>query len=333
MSYKVIPLPKAKKIYSRDYVYNLYVTQQLMQGEVASILNISGNAVKSLLEYFDIKVRSKSESRKISLSKLTPEERSELGKRSARGREKRTDEQKAETRAKTRATWLKKYGVEYACQSEVVKNKSRQTCLERYGVDHPMKVEEIKNKCVTASTTTIRNKTTEEKAEIVAKANATKKNKTDAEKAETHRRMSEARKRTAANMTAEAKKEMYRKAAETKRKNHTFNTSRPEKELYEQLVIKYGVEDVKTQYVDDRYPFHCDFYIVSKDLFIELNKFPVHYTEPFDETNEEHVALLEHCKTNPQNWIEEGLVRVWAGSDVVKMNTAKQNNLNYVVIY
>lgn len=116
--------------------------------------------------------------------------------------------------------------------------------------------------------------------------------------------------------------------------NHTFNTSSPENDYYEYLCDKYGKNDVIRQFKDDdRYPFNCDFYIKSQDLFIELNLFPTHYFEPFDENNPLHVEHLEHCKRNPKNWIERQQVLVWAGRDVIKRQTAKKNNLNYLTIY
>ena len=116
--------------------------------------------------------------------------------------------------------------------------------------------------------------------------------------------------------------------------HNSFNTSKPEEELYKQLCNKYGVRNVKRNYNEDpRYPWHCDFYVVSEDLFIELNKFPTHYTEPFDENNPDHIKLLEHCKTSPNNWIESEMVNIWAGTDVIKYNTAIKNNLNYRIIY
>lgn len=121
------------------------------------------------------------------------------------------------------------------------------------------------------------------------------------------------------------------KAWQHKIEHGTFNTSQPEEQLYIELVNQYGV--VYRQYKEDRYPWHCDFYIPSEDLFIELNRFPTHYTEPFDETNQEHLALLEHCKTNPSNWVEKRMVTVWAGSDVKKRKWAKEHNLNFKMIY
>ena len=56
------------------------------------------------------------------------------------------------------------------------------------------------------------------------------------------------------------------------RLHNTFNKSKSEDKMYQKLCEQYGASDVIRQYYDKtRYPFHCDFYIKSKDLFIELN--------------------------------------------------------------
>lgn len=128
-------------------------------------------------------------------------------------------------------------------------------------------------------------------------------------------------------------RDIQNKIQNSKREHKTFNTSLPEKELYLYLCGVYGEDDVARQYKDERYPFNCDFYISSKDLFIELNLFPTHGTEPFDENNIEHLRYLEHCRQSPANWIEEQIPKIWAGTDVVKYKIAKQHNLNYVRIY
>ena len=82
------------------------------------------------------------------------------------------------------------------------------------------------------------------------------------------------------------------KALETKKKNGTFNSSKPEEDYYNLLKEKYGEEDVVRQYRDERYPFACDFYIKSLDLFIECNYSWTHGGHPFDENNEEDLKLL-----------------------------------------
>jgi len=129
-------------------------------------------------------------------------------------------------------------------------------------------------------------------------------------------------------------------SAELKRKNGTFTTSRPEEGLYSELCNEYGEDNVIREYTDERYKnpytgylFNCDFYIKSKDLFIELNKFPTHYIEPFDNSNIEHIKLLEHCKNEPSSWVEEQMVDIWAGTDVLKKSVAEQNKLNWIAIY
>lgn len=121
------------------------------------------------------------------------------------------------------------------------------------------------------------------------------------------------------------------------RKSNEFD-SEHEKKIYNYLVSKYGEHDVIYHYTDERYSFNgmmyeCDFYIKSKDLFIEYNGFPNHYTEPFDKNNEQHIKLLEQCKNNPKNFIDCQLVTVWAGTDVEKLHCAKKNNLNYKIYY
>lgn len=58
----------------------------------------------------------------------------------------------------------------------------------------------------------------------------------------------------------------------TKRKNNSFNSSKAEIQLQKKLVEVFGKCDVVRQYFDrERYPFKCDFYIKSIDLFIELH--------------------------------------------------------------
>ena len=128
--------------------------------------------------------------------------------------------------------------------------------------------------------------------------------------------------------------EIQTKIQITKRNNHTFNTSKSEEDYYKYLCNLYGKSDIVRQYKDlVRYPFNCDFYIKSKDLFIELNLFPTHGKEPFDLNNKEHLEYLERCKISPANWVEEQLPLIWAGTDVLKYQMAQQNSLNYLRFY
>lgn len=121
------------------------------------------------------------------------------------------------------------------------------------------------------------------------------------------------------------------KQYETKKKNGTFNTSIPEQKLYNKLKLKFP--DVIHQYKDNkRYPFICDFYIPSKDLFIELNFHWTHGKEPFDKNNKNHLEILEKWKLK-NNKFYNNAIYCWTLLDVKKLETFKKNKLNYKIFY
>lgn len=137
--------------------------------------------------------------------------------------------------------------------------------------------------------------------------------------------------------TEEERFENLKKSWRTKRENGTWNTSKPEKTLYGLLCDKYGERDVLQQYVDDeRYPFHCDFYIKSQDLFIELNAHWSHGKHWFDASNVNDLKLLEKWKVRAK---ERGsryyyaAIDVWTVRDLLKRQFAIDNELNYIVFW
>lgn len=112
-----------------------------------------------------------------------------------------------------------------------------------------------------------------------------------------------------------------RKATEKLNRKNRLCRSKSEQLMYDCLINIY--ED--TQYdirVDDRYPYYCDFYIPSKDLFIELNAHPSHGRLPYSE------LLFEEYNSYPKKWVD-----VFARRDVEKQLCATNNNLNYIMIY
>ena len=132
-------------------------------------------------------------------------------------------------------------------------------------------------------------------------------------------------------------KAAYRKAYETKKKNGTFNTSSFEEDLCASLILRYGNTDVVREYNSDvRYPFRCDFYIKSLDLFIELNGHYTHGGHWFDENDEEDIKQLEEWKRRNKSkkyGKYSGAIDVWTRRDVLKREMARKNNLNYVVLW
>lgn len=139
---------------------------------------------------------------------------------------------------------------------------------------------------------------------------------------------------TFANKTEEEIKETQFKIYQTKKKNNSFHISKPENELYSLLCEQYGVNDVIRQYSEERYPFACDFYIPSKDLFIELNASWTHGRRPYNPNDDECIKQLniwkEKSKTSD---FYKQAIYTWTDLDVRKQTCAKKNQLNYVTIY
>ena len=116
------------------------------------------------------------------------------------------------------------------------------------------------------------------------------------------------------------------------RKNKTFVTSKPEQIVYDKLCDIFGKDDVIKQYCSDVYPYLCDFYIKSRNLYIELNITWTHGGHWFDQNNIGDVSLM-------QKWIDkhtkyyDNAVSNWCNRDVKKRFFARRNCLNYLVFW
>lgn len=131
--------------------------------------------------------------------------------------------------------------------------------------------------------------------------------------------------------------EAKRKEYLTKKLNGTFNTSRPEKEMIASLIAEFGEGDVIHPYRDERYPFNCDAYIKSLDLFIEFNGTIEHNRRPFDKTNPEHIAevnrFLKKAKLSGEHSRYWNIIKWWTEIDPKKLETFRKNKLNFKIIY
>src|SRR5699024_4649363 len=132
------------------------------------------------------------------------------------------------------------------------------------------------------------------------------------------------------------------KIFEARRKNNTLNTSLPEIVLGKMLREHFGKDDVlRNVIVDQRYPYHVDYYIKSLDLFIELNGDRSHNDHWFDSSNPDDIQTLLGW-IDSMNRIEKEsgsksryrrFIRVWTETDVAKRNIAREHNLNYLVFW
>lgn len=128
--------------------------------------------------------------------------------------------------------------------------------------------------------------------------------------------------------------QITKKQQTTKEKNNTFNTSKPETSVYLYLKKFFMNELVYRNYKSEKYPYRCDFYIKSRDLFIECNFHWTHGPHPFDKNSSEDIDLLNKWKEKAKisNFYKQAIY-VWTILDKKKIETAKINNLNYSLLY
>lgn len=128
-----------------------------------------------------------------------------------------------------------------------------------------------------------------------------------------------------------AKKQFETRLANNNFKNHdTF----PELQVYDVLKKFFAEEDIKHPYRDSRYPFNCDFYIKSLDLFIEVNSHWTHGLHPFDKNNSDDINLLNKWKEKSKtSQFYKNAIETWTVRDVKKLHYVSTNNLNYIALY
>lgn len=257
-------------------------------------------------------------------------------------------------------TCLEKYGVTNCYASEFFKEKIKQTCLEKYGVENPHQhfsvIEKTKNTCIQrygllngggTEQSILKGKQTKlERYGCETYVNPDKCKQTKLERYgnlnynNTEKREITCLKKYGSTTWLNSldrlnKIELYNaKIRKTKKKNHTYTSSKQESVVYNLLKKKFN--NVICQHFDkDLYPFNCDFYIPSENIWIEYQGYLTHGEEPFDQNNTKHlekVVILnnkdkEH-KTPGKNLYSE-TINIWTKIDVNKRNTAKNNNLNY----
>ncbi len=101
------------------------------------------------------------------------------------------------------------------------------------------------------------------------------------------------------------------------------------KENNKKLINIFNKGDIICQYRSELYPFNCDFYIKSLDLYIEYQGMWTHGPHPFDKNNINDLKLLEYWKSQNKDFYNAA-INTWTIADPNKRNIAKQNKLNYI---
>lgn len=165
-----------------------------------------------------------------------------------------------EVKEKTLCTLLQKYGVYNAMQNEDVKLKAKQTCLERYGYESYSQTDEYKERC---------------KQTCMERYGVLNSFQLDICK----ERRSEVLYNKYGVDYAFCNKDIQKRALEASLQSSS-SKSKAEDTIYEELCCIYGEENIIRQYKSEVYPFHCDFYIQSDDLYIEYQGSWTHAVSP-----------------------------------------------------
>lgn len=141
--------------------------------------------------------------------------------------------------------------------------------------------------------------------------------------------------------SASSKKEFLIRAAEQLESHGCVlenfrNSSVFEVFVYAALLKRFGADDVLIDYgvhpYDSRYPYPCDFYIKSLDLFIELNMHFTHGGHWFnisygpDALRKQHLEQTDRVRNRK-------FLATWCVQDVRKRKAASSANLKYLVFW
>lgn len=229
---------------------------------------------------------------------------------------------------KVKKTTQEHYGVDNYAKTDEYKIKRERECMKKYGVASHNKVDSCKQK---ARLTCIELYNTPWYASTQECKDRRKKTCNKLYGAD-HYSQSEERKLR--------EPDIQKKRLETMRENNSFCKSSFEEKVYQLLLLKFSEQDIMRQYKNEDYPFACDFYIKSLNLYIECNghwshgKFKGKILGSFNNSDPEHLSILNI-------WIEKAkkskyyanAVHVWTDLDVRKLETFKKNKLNYKIFW
>lgn len=216
--------------------------------------------------------------------------------------------------ARTRAETLRRHGVANVFEDPEFQKRIRQTIQERYGVDNVSRHPEVQAE---------RTRTIMERYGV---ENVFQNE--DIKAAIREQNLAE----YGVEFIAQVE-EVKAQGWASKRKNGTFSTSGPEQELLALLRVAFGDDDVLTQHRGDaRYPFACDFYVPSRDLFIELNGTWTHGSHWYDENSEADQATVRLWASRDTAFYRSA-IQTWTVGDVRKRQAARDAQLNYVTFW
>lgn len=136
--------------------------------------------------------------------------------------------------------------------------------------------------------------------------------------------------------------EVREKAYEGLLKNSKTGTSSWEERVYGYfLELGYSEDDVIRHHYSNEFPYPCDFYIKSKNMYIEYQGSQFHHCSAFlgtkadnNELNRLFMKNEERCKETGENISQYAVMAdVWANKDTKKRQLAVDKDLKYLELY
>ena len=200
-------------------------------------------------------------------------------------------------KSKIQKTSLERYGVTNAMLNEDVVSKLKVTNLKRYGKPYYTSTNEFKLKS---------------KKSLMTKYGVDHISKS--------------------SFYIENKEQIVDKIQRSLKIRSTYTKSKVEDVFYCKLVSIYGENDVERQYKSIDYPYACDFYVKSKDLYIEFNGHWTHGDCFYSENSDYTAKFLKRLNSHSGDYYKKAKY-VFTKLDVEKVSMAKLNNLNYLVFW
>lgn len=245
-----------------------------------------------------------------------------------------------DVQAKAVSTNLAKYQVSYTCMAESVREKRSITMRARYGGNSPMCDATVREKQAVTMYRKYQARHALQARRFIDKMTATNLARYGVRNVMQSDEIKSAHSSACMEKYGVSSpmqcKQIVDKMMATKLQNHTINTSATEDILYDQLCDVFGKDDVIRQYKSCRYDWNCDFYVKSRDMFIELNASFFHNRHWFDDANFNDCAELSAFMAKAvldSNSSYSGVVQTWSVYDVRKRQDARDANLNYIVFW
>lgn len=203
-----------------------------------------------------------------------------------------------------------------------------QNLLNKYGVTNVSKLPQVKEKQKQQSLKMWKNRTSQEKEDLFNKVNNTKIKLYGSTKYNNIEKCLQ----TKLNRYGSSSYNNMEKNIQTRIKNRTSGKSKEEQELEQELINKYGKENVQKQVrLSNRSALKFDF-VINNTLYIELNGEFWHNYRPFNPNNPQHLQEYYSLKEKG-NGIYKAVAKHWRYNDPRKLKFCMDNNINYIVLY